>query len=117
MRDAILGNVGTLISFRIGVEDAEVIAKQMTPVFSEYDLINIENRHAYIKLLSNNIMQRPFDFYTTPLTFGDKKRAELLKQYSRLRYGRDKRLVEAEIYERSRLGEAAPVNSEIANRR
>lgn len=105
--DAVLGNVGTLVSFRIGVEDAETIAKQMAPVFSEYDLINVENRHGYIRMLSNNVVQRPFDFYTMPMTFGDRRRAELLKQYSRLKYGRDQRIVEAEILERSRLGNSA----------
>lgn len=105
--DAVLGNVGTMVSFRIGVEDAEIMAKQYAPVFNEFDLVNIEKRHAYLKMLSRNTIQRPFDIETMPLTFGDKKRADLLKQYSRLTYGRDRRVVEAEIYERSKLGERA----------
>ncbi len=105
--DAVLGNVGTLVSFRIGVEDAETVAKQFAPVFNEYDLVNVDKRHAYLKMLVRNTIQRPFDIETMPLTFGDKKRAELLKQYSRLKYGRDRRLVEAEIFERSKLGEKA----------
>src|SRR5437762_13095385 len=47
--DAVLGNVGTMVCFRIGVEDAETMAKQFSPVFNEYDLINIDRRRAYLR--------------------------------------------------------------------
>ena len=51
LRAAILGNAGTVISFRVGVEDAEVLAKEFYPVFSERDLVNLPNHHIYLKLL------------------------------------------------------------------
>ena len=105
IRDAVLGNVGTIVSFRIGVEDAEIIAKQFDPVFNEYDLVNIDRYHAYVRLLVNNSVQRPFDIDTLPPTIGRRERAALLKQLSRLKYGRDRNIVEAEILERSNLGE------------
>src|SRR3989338_4128659 len=105
IRDAVLGNVGTMVAFRIGVEDAEVLAKQFDPVFNEYDLVNIDRYHAYVRLLVNNSVARPFDIDTLPPTIGRRDRAALLKQISRLKYGRDRAIVEAEILERSNLGE------------
>ena len=57
VRDAVLGNAGTIVSFRIGVEDAEVLAKkEFAPVFSAYDLVNVEQYTAYAKLLIDNTM-------------------------------------------------------------
>src|SRR3989338_6565675 len=105
IRDAVLGNAGTMSSFRIGVEDAEVMAKEFAPVFNEYDMINIEQYTAYIKLLVDNQSTRPFNMHTYPPIKGDPKIAEAIKQLSRLKYGRDRAIVEAEILERSQLGE------------
>jgi hypothetical protein len=51
MRDAVFGNAGTMICFRIGVEDAEIMAKEFAPVFNEFDVINIERFNAYVKLM------------------------------------------------------------------
>ena len=107
IRDAVLGNVGTMVSFRIGVEDAEVLAKQFDPVFNQYDLVNIDRYHAYARLLVHNSVVRPFDIDTLPPTIGRRDRAALFKQFSRLKYGRDRAIVEAEILERSNLGEVS----------
>ncbi|PJE75986.1 hypothetical protein COV04_01940 [Candidatus Uhrbacteria bacterium CG10_big_fil_rev_8_21_14_0_10_48_11] len=104
IRDAVLGNVGTIVSFRVGVEDAEMLAKEFEPVFSEYDLVNIDRYHAYVRLLINNSVVRPFDIDTMPPTIGDVHYAELIKRTSRDKYGRDRREVEAEILERGQLG-------------
>jgi hypothetical protein len=105
IRDAVFGNVGTIISFRIGVDDAETIAKEFAPVFNEYDVINIEKFTAYCKLLIDNTAAKPFNMQCLPLTPGDPEIAKAIKQLSRLKYGRDKAIVEAEILERTRLGE------------
>jgi hypothetical protein len=51
VRDAILGNVGTVVSFRVGVTDAEVLAQEFYPEFSVEDLINLPNYHIYLKLM------------------------------------------------------------------
>lgn len=104
IRDAVLGNAGTILCFRIGVEDAELMAKEFAPVFNSYDLINIENQNAYIKLLINQTASKPFAMHTIFPPRGDQKLANALRQISRLKYGRDKRLVGAEILERSKLG-------------
>jgi len=64
VRDAILGNVGTLISFRLGVADAEIISNEFKPEFSEVDLINLPNHTVYLKLLINGMVSKPFSAST-----------------------------------------------------
>jgi hypothetical protein len=97
IRDAVFGNVGTIITFKIGVEDAKFIAQEFAPVFNERDLINIEKYNAYVKLLIDNQSARPFNMLTLPLENLDFTMTEKIKQLSRLKYGRDLALVEAEI--------------------
>ena len=60
VRDAILGNVGTLISFRLGVTDAEILEKEFYPEFSIRDLISLPNYHVYLKLMINGMISEPF---------------------------------------------------------
>jgi hypothetical protein len=103
-RDAVFGNVGTYVSFRISAQDAEIIAKQLEPVFTAYDLVNVENLNAYIKLLINGIVTRPFsmrilfDKYPKNLELSN-----AIRQLSRLKYGRDKELVVKEVSERTKI--------------
>jgi type IV secretory pathway TraG/TraD family ATPase VirD4 len=104
VRDAVFGNVGTMIAFRVGVEDAEVIAREMAPVFSEYDVVNVERFNAYVKLMINNTISRPFSMKTLPLTKSNQAGvAQTIKEMSRLKYGRTRNLVETEILERSQI--------------
>jgi hypothetical protein len=103
VRDAVLGNAGTMLSFRIGIEDAETLEKEFKPTFSAHDLVNVEQYTAYIKLLIDNTASKPFNMKTYPPGAGDPKLAEALRQLSRLKYGRPKEIVEAEIVERSQL--------------
>lgn len=112
VRDAVLGNAGTLVSFRIGVEDAEVLAKEYAPVFSAYDLVNVEQYTAYVKLLIDNTAAKPFNMMTYPAKPGNKQLAAAIKELSRLKYGRPREIVEAEIMERSQLGVAAKASTE-----
>ncbi|OGL72596.1 hypothetical protein A3D72_02060 [Candidatus Uhrbacteria bacterium RIFCSPHIGHO2_02_FULL_57_19] len=107
IRDAVLGNAGTILNFRIGIEDAEILEKEFAPTFGAYDLINVEKYTAYIKLLIDNTAAKPFNMQTIAPVKGDPKLAEAIKQLSRLKYGRDKALVEAEILERTQLGVTA----------
>ncbi len=106
VRDAVFGNVGSIVSFRIGVEDAEFMAKQLAPVFNEFDVVNIEKYTAYVRLMVDNAPVRPFNMKTYPPVEGNLKLAHALQQLSRLKYGRDRALVDAEIMERTKLGEA-----------
>lgn len=104
VRDAVFGNVGTICAYRVGVDDAELMAKQLAPVFNEYDVINVEKYTAYLRLLIENTAARPFSMRTFPPPEGDPNIAEAIRQLSRLKYGRDRALVEAETLERSQLG-------------
>ncbi len=105
IRDAVLGNVGTILSGRIGPDDAEVLAKEFSPVFGSYDLLNPTQYSYYIKMLIDNEAAKPFNMLTYPLQRGNKDLAAAIKQLARLKYGRDRRIVEAEIMERTQLGE------------
>lgn len=101
MRDAVFGNVGTIMSFKIGAEDAEYMAKEMAPVLSEQDVIGIPNFHCYTKLNINNTTSRPFSMATIYDESGrNEKLSALIKEYSRMKYGRKKVFVNQEIEDR-----------------
>jgi len=108
VKDAVFGNVGTLISFRIGVDDAEVVAKQLGPRVSEYDLMNIEKFNAYVRLLIDNTASEAFNMASRLLS-DDKNidNVSLLRGLSRLKYGRDRQLVVQEIIDQAKLGQLA----------
>ena len=64
VRGAVLGNVGTVIAFRVGLSDAEVFEKEFYPEFSASDLVNLPNYHIYLKLLVDGVVSRPFSAET-----------------------------------------------------
>jgi len=97
IRDAVFGNVGSIISYRVGAEDAEFLVKQFTPVFDQNDLINIDNFNAYAKLLINNMTSKPFNLFAPRPPQENKEMVENLKELSRLKFGRDRATVEKEI--------------------
>lgn len=103
IRDAVFGNVGSQVVFRVGADDAEFLVKQFEPVFSKNDLINIDNFNAYVKLLINGQTTRPFNIKTAPSEKGDATIGTKLKELSRLTYGRDRQEVEADILKRLRV--------------
>lgn len=100
---AVFGNVGSLIAFRVGPEDAEFLEKQFAPVFSAQDLVNVDNRNCFARLLMNNELTRPFNMKTYAPIAGDIELGHYLKELSRLRYGRDASIVNREILERNRM--------------
>jgi len=105
IRDAVFGNVGSMMCFKIGAQDAEYMAKEFAPVFSEQDLINIANYQAYIKLNIDNATSRAFSMTTVyDPDKGDKQAAEAFKQLSRLKFAREKDFVEREIFRRIGAG-------------
>jgi hypothetical protein len=59
-RDAILGNTGTIISFRLGLTDAEILSTEFYPFFSARDLINAPNYHIYLRLMIDGVVSQPF---------------------------------------------------------
>jgi len=108
VKNAVFGNVGTLNAFRVGVADASFLQHEFAPDFSEADLLNIERFHVYMKTIVDNEPVPAFSMdLTKDMVYEKKLRnpkvAEMIKQLSRLKYGRDRALVEAEIARRARL--------------
>jgi len=104
IKDAVFGNVGTMLSFKIGSEDAEFLVKEFAPVFNEFDLINIDKGSACLKLLVDNSTTRPFSIKTIWPIIGVQRKEMVakIKTLSRLKFGQDRRLVELEISRRSK---------------
>jgi len=103
IKDAVFGNVGTMTSFKIGTEDAETLEKEFSPTFNQFDLINIEKGTAYTKLLIDNTASVPFSMRTIwPIIGKQREGIDLkIKTLSRLKYGKDRNLIEAEIKRRT----------------
>jgi hypothetical protein len=103
IKDAVFGNVGTMISFKIGTEDAEFLVKEFSPVFNAYDLINIDKGTAYIKLLVDNSSTRPFSIKTIWPLLGVHRPeiAPKIRSLSRLKFGQDRSIIEANIIKRT----------------
>lgn len=99
VRDAVFGNVGTMISFRVGATDAEFLEKEFAPEFVAQDIVGLPNHHIYLKLMVNGVRSRsfsattlpPFKIHTLPGT------DELVIQSSRHQYARPRYLIEDEI--------------------
>ncbi len=102
VKDAVFGNVGTIMCYKIGANDAEYMAKEMAPVFTENDLINVDGFKGAIKLSIDNHPSVPFSISVELpwLKKGDPKVGEAIKQLSRLKYGRDREFIEREIQRR-----------------
>ena len=108
LRDAVFGNAGSMVTFRIGVEDSEVMAKEFAPTFNEFDLLNVDRFNAFVKLMIKGTASKPFNMATYPLpkpTEAEKKVGEAIKQLSRLKFGRARAEVEEEILEASQVAE------------
>jgi len=108
VKNAVFGNVGTMVSFRIGVTDANFLQHEFVPVFNETDLSNIEKYHVYIKTIVNNEPVPPFSMslekdMDAQNALRNPKLAEMIRQLSRLKYGVDKAQIEAEIKVRANL--------------
>jgi type IV secretory pathway TraG/TraD family ATPase VirD4 len=97
IRCAIFGNVGTIISFRVGIEDAELLAKEFHPVFSVDDLISLPNYHIYLKLMIDGATSRPFSAITLPPPERRKTSMNGVIGLSREKYAKSRKEVEREI--------------------
>ena len=100
IRDSVFGNVGSIAAFRVGAEDAEYLEKQFSPVFTAKDIMSIDNRNAYIKMLANGRPIKPFNVETLPPPDGDKSIVDSIKELSYLKYGKERSIVEGQIMEK-----------------
>lgn len=97
IRSAIFGNVGTLVSFRVGTEDAEILAKEFYPVFRESDLLNLSNYNIYLKLMIDGVTSTPFSAATLSLPVPSLSFVDEIIDTSRKYYGRIRSEVEKDM--------------------
>lgn len=113
IKDAVFGNVGSMAVYRVGAEDAEFLAKQFEPVFNQQDLINIDNFNAYLKLLINNQIGLPFNIKCDSPAKSNPEIAGEIKELSRMKYGREKAIVDKEIFERSKIAKSSASGADV----
>jgi hypothetical protein len=101
IRDAVFGNIGTIVSFRIGQNDVEALSRYFQPVFDGQDLVRVPNYNAVVRTLVNGVPTQPFSMVTLP-PFGqpNQQLGDALKQLSAAKHGRPRGVVEKEIFER-----------------
>ena len=100
IKKAVFGNVGTTVAFRVGSEDGEFLEKQFAPTFTARDLINIDNRNAYVKMLIGGQTSRAFNMQMRAPVKGAAASRDRVVGISRITYGRPRIEVEAEIKQR-----------------
>ena len=97
IRNAVFGNVGTLVSFAVGNKDAAILEREFAPVFSAADLVGLPRHHIALKLMIHGESSRPFSAKTLPPIGQDGGRAEHVRSQSRRRYARPRHIVESNI--------------------
>lgn len=108
IREAIIGNVGTVISGRIGTTDAELMVKKFAPVFDAEDLTRLPNYQGIASVMINGMPSAPFSMsFVPPLGNSNPQLADALKRLSAAKHGRRRSEVEREIFDRLRAGDKA----------
>ncbi|HLD34748.1 MAG TPA: TraM recognition domain-containing protein, partial [Patescibacteria group bacterium] len=100
IRNAVFGNVGSQVAFRIGSDDGEFMEKQFIPVFKAADLLNVDNYNCYVKLLLRGQTVLPFSLKTYPPKKGLTDVVAVVKEISRTKFGRPREEIEQEIIEK-----------------
>ncbi|MCJ1964655.1 type IV secretory system conjugative DNA transfer family protein [Candidatus Nanosynbacter sp. TM7-057] len=111
IREAIIGNVGTVISGRIGVTDAELMVKKFQPTFDVDDLAKLPNFQSITSVMINNVPSAPFSMnWIPPMGQVNNQLRDALVRLSAAKYGRPRAVVEKEIFDRIR-GSVQPKTS------
>lgn len=95
--DAVFGNVGTIVTFRVGGSDAEMLAKEFSPIFLEEDLVNLPKFQIFLKLMIDGVTSQPFSATTMPPIADKTESSEKVIRVSRERYGRPRSSIEEKI--------------------
>ena len=108
IREAILGNIGTIISGRIGITDAEILVKKFQPTFDTEDLTRLPNFQTIASVMIQNVPSAPFSMsLLPPLGKSNPQLRDALKRLSATKYGRPRAEVEKEFYKRISVGDEA----------
>ncbi|MFA4999932.1 MAG: type IV secretion system DNA-binding domain-containing protein [Patescibacteria group bacterium] len=99
VKPAVFGNVGTMVIFRVGAADAEELVKELTPTFTEEDIVNLPKYEMYMKLMIDGIASSPFSAQGLPPLLEEEKtgNTEKVIGYSREKYASDRETVEEKI--------------------
>lgn len=109
IRDAVFGNVGTIVSFRVGSDvDADALSKRFEPIFDRQDILHLPNYNTVTRILINGVPTQPFSMATIPpIGQPSNELGEALKQLSAAKLGRPRQVVEKEIFDRLKTQEPA----------
>ncbi|MDE2312444.1 MAG: TraM recognition domain-containing protein, partial [Patescibacteria group bacterium] len=100
LQQAVLGNVGTILAFQVGMEDAEKLEKEFYPLTKD-DLVNLQRYHFHLKLMINGQSSQPFSGVSLPPTAAEASETQSqIRALTRLAYGQPKLLVEEQIKRR-----------------
>ena len=112
VRDAVFGNMGTIVAFRVGQNDVESLVRYFQPIFDGEDLLRVSNFNTIVRTLINGVPTQSFSMNTLPaLGNPNEKLAEALKQLSAAKYGKPRSVVEKEIFARMETKSDAPQRS------
>lgn len=108
IRDAVFGNVGSIVSFRVGADaDADALSKKFQPVFDREDILRLPNYNTVTQMLIGGIPTQPFSMATIPpLGTPNNELGVALRQLSAAKYGRPQSVVEKEIFDRLKTPDA-----------
>lgn len=108
IREAIIGNIGTVVAARIGITDAEILVKKFQPTFDADDMSRLPNFESITSVMINNVPSAPFSMsFTPPMVKPNPQLRDALKKLSAAKYGRPRAEVEQEIFARLGQGDAA----------
>jgi CxxC-x17-CxxC domain-containing protein len=94
---AVFGNVGTIVSFRVGAADAEILEKEFTPTFTAEDLVNLTKYDTYMKLMIDGVASLPFSAVGMAPVSGKTENRDKVIRVSRERYAKPREIVEEKI--------------------
>ena len=100
IKNAVFGNVGSMAVFRVSTEDATFLENKFKPTFTASDIMKLDNYNAYVSMLVNGQLVKPFNMKTLAPVAGDVEIVEKIKELSYLKYGRVREEVEEEIMEK-----------------
>ena len=114
IRDAVFGNIGTILAHRMGPDDAEFMVKQLAPVFDTSDLMNLPNYHSAARLMIGGLPSQPFTMSDLPPVAGNNLELGVaIKQLSAAKSGVAKAVVDADVEARLSSRPSAPAPAPV----
>ena len=113
--DAVFGNVGTMVTFRVGGSDAEMLVKEFTPTFVEDDIVNLPKYNVILKLMIDGVASHPFTALAMPPIGTPTGSAEKVIRVSRERYAKKREIIEDKILRWSGMGGTGESEDEAGN--